>query len=650
MNRKWITAFFNILYRKLVKIMSVSLIFFALIFFWYFMKHADDTGIGIYYKFTHFFENAYFYTAQYPGLYISNSISNLFRPKLFYFAGAADSSSSINLRWGATNIYIVSFELERSSPKENRFTRIGRFIKFTKQFEDKGLAPGTRYQYRIKACGLLKCGDSKTVEAMTFNAKPAPVSELQVKRIGDVKAELTWQSNCGYAKGFEVEKEIRGEFKSIAKMGPDQTSLVDCPVLPGAASKYRVKTFDEHYVSENNPVVSIDIPDLEKIGETKSLSGVVGKGAVQSIIWNGKEWAIAFSEETKDQQFEKKNDMEINTEIYFQRLDEEFNPIGEKTRVSFDPCMSEHPSIAWNGKEYGIVWSDSRVAKPYCWEGGDSFVRKEVFFARISMEGRRLGQEVRIPSKQEMNDYQMFFWKNDHYDLFYAGLTDILYQSLDANGKPLTKPFPVGDIWGWDVTVAGDHYGITWISTNNRDQSILYFLDFNPASQAEIKPIKIARSVGAKENEGCLIKYENIGAPSVFWTGAQFGVCYRNCHADTEMAMIPPESKLFRTFVALPATNYRCSEQNADNPNSWLYGSSTKCAWNGSEIALLAAQNTIRGDSFGLVRLSPEGVQAGKTKYLDLSSHPWSFPIAKLYWHKSFYFTFNGNSVILLKP
>jgi hypothetical protein len=42
------------------------------------------------------------------------------------------------------------------------------------------------------------------------------------------------------------------------------------------------------------------------------------------------------------------------------------------------------PSLAWNGREFGIAWTDVR--------GGGI----DVWFARYDAQGRRVGEEVRV--------------------------------------------------------------------------------------------------------------------------------------------------------------------------------------------------------------------------------------------------------------
>jgi len=581
---------------------------------------------------------------------------NSFRLQPFWFRGMPLSYHTVSLRWNTPTKFILRFKLERRAHGENELRRIAQFSPLKRQFEDYGLLPDTIYQYRVKACRIFRCYESKIIELKTFNPAPDPPSNLKIALVSNYEIDLTWKDNSDDEDGFEVFREELGGFKSIAKLPANQTEFTDCPLLPGKPYTYSVIAFDEHYESEDNPTVSITMPELEKIGETHPLEKTFKIGA---LVWNGNGWTTAYSEATQDEPVKKEDDWKINTEIYFQRLDEDFKPIGDKTRISFDPCESAEPSLAWNGKEYGIAWSDSRVAKPWCHSGGDSSPPKEVFFARISADGKRIGSEVRLLSESDYHHGPRLFWQKDHYDLFYTGEKDLNYLRLDVNGKILSQPVPAGDsTWLWDITKSGDHYGITWISAGSMNRKILYFLDFDPESNADIKPIKLAKD--SCEEPACLNLDYKIASPAVLWTGKNFGVCYKNCRTDTVLALINPKTRQYQTVIAMHMRYYQCTSGGVDAsgecaakfnwPDGYLQMQPAQCLWNGSEIAVLS---TLVSGSFAnaaLARFGTEGKPIDQVRLLPISGDIAWLPLPKLYWRQDHYFTFYEDYLILIKP
>ncbi len=641
MNKGLIKVFLKTLALRVLKLGAIALPFFAIIFFIFFMKHADEEGLEAYYKITHL-------TPDYRKWFRQRS------PKIM---GYAVNPDSIYFCWGVPKSrFLSSVKIERAIKEENQFQIVTKIPKNQDYFKDTNISLGTSYIYRVEVCYYLFCSHSYPIEFRTYNPPPPAPSDLEAVVVSPYQIDLRWKDNSDYEQRFEIENGINGKWIKIGQAGPNQTTFSLCPVNPGISYQYRVRAFDGHFYSEDNPIVFITTPDLEKEGEIHPLEKYL---KIHSLIWNGKEWATAYSEATQDDPLTKEDEWKINTEIYFQRLDSDFKAIGEKARISFDPCESEGPSLAWNGKEYGAVWSDSRVSKPWCYSGGDSSPPKEVFFARISAEGKRIGSEVRLLSEFDYRPVQRLFWQKDHYDLFYAGPTDITYLKLDLNGKILNQPVPAGEsTYLWDMIQAGDHYGITWISSGSLNSKILYFLDFDPESKSEIKPIKLARD--SCEEPACLNLDYTIAAPSVLWTGSHLGVCYKNCRTDTVLALVNPKTKQYQTLIVMHMRSYQCTSKNFDargecaerlnGPDGDLQMQSAQCLWNGSEIAVFSTTVAGFGANAALARFSPEGKPIDQVRLLPISGQIAWLPLPKLYWHQDHYFTFYEDSLILIKP
>ena len=69
--------------------------------------------------------------------------------------------------------------------------------------------------------------------------------------------------------------------------------------------------------------------------------------------------------------------------VYAQDCNNVLNPI---SIPSSGTSLNGHPSIAWNGNEYGIIWKSPRVGSQY------------IYFARFDSNGGQKGSAFRISS------------------------------------------------------------------------------------------------------------------------------------------------------------------------------------------------------------------------------------------------------------
>lgn len=105
------------------------------------------------------------------------------------------------------------------------------------------------------------------------------------------------------------------------------------------------------------------------------ISDTAGVGVTPSVVWTGEGYGVAWEDERDG--FEQ-------AEIYFRLLDERGAPVGEELLISNAAGISYWPSLVWNGTGFGLAWSDSRTG------------RGEIYFANISAEGEKLGEEAPI--------------------------------------------------------------------------------------------------------------------------------------------------------------------------------------------------------------------------------------------------------------
>ena len=622
--------FIYIAFKKSLKILALSLVLFVIIFSIFFMNKADEDGLALYYKIK----------------CVLVDYRNWFKPRPYKFNAVSYSFNSVQTNWYPSDPNyenVSSFKIIRAVSGRNKFEFIANLPKTEDQYLDKNVAPNTVYVYKLTACNFLRCSEPQTKEVRTYNAPPLPPSELAAKSISPYEVELSWKDNSDHEKGFEIESEIKRSYYSVGKTGPDQTKFVVSEALPGQFYKFRVKAFDGYYASENNPVISLVSPDLERTGTRKFLPGIANDLESASFAKADREWGMAFSEIFKNPRV-KKEEMEFNTEIYFMRISAGLEPIGKKVRISFYPGESGSPSLAWNGEKYGVVWTDSRNAQTYDCDGTENCdMHREIFFSRISPGGQRIGDEVRVTGKNNYTFYPYLFWMKDRYVLFFLGNQGIYYAYLDRDGHKINEPKriidKVDESREFSVIQSGDVFALAWMvkktinSPNRADRADLYFSIFAPEKDQKINPIAIS---GICFNDRkCTDKPDDPLSSTIFWTGHDYGICWGNFQSDIIITLI--SGKTLRPYSRYKVLNG--------------YSLSPKCVWSGSEIGLISVKHGwVTKNEINFAVFSETGSQITKEYFLISNKDSNVSALSQLYWSGKYFFLADQKSVIVIKP
>ena len=120
---------------------------------------------------------------------------------------------------------------------------------------------------------------------------------------------------------------------------------------------------DDLYFSKVAADGTVQIPEVRFVNATPD--------AVRdpALAWTGGEYGVTWSEERPGQG---------RYNVYFNRIDATGQSLPDERRLDSDPEDSLSPSIAWTGREYGLVWSDYRT------DTGDN--NQELFFVGVRCE------------------------------------------------------------------------------------------------------------------------------------------------------------------------------------------------------------------------------------------------------------------------
>jgi len=644
-----------LLLRKSLKLLSISLTLFLILLLWlygnYFNEDAKDTIDLYYYRI---------------GKYIQ-TFPDRFKLEKVEIIGWPLSETSILIKWAKPNSRLVtSFKLERAKKEQANFEVIARLPGTKRSVEDSNLAPSTEYVYRLTACRLFVCTKVGTKRIRTFNLPPAAPSDLQAVAVSSYQIDLAWKDNSEYETGFKIQREMEDHtFTTVGLVEADQTTFSDCPLIPGKTYTYRLYAYDTNplvgpfastQVSFVSPIASATLPAIGRTGKLISIPmtkriDYFGKA---SLIQAGKEWGMVF--DVENYQIVNEYFLGFNTSFYFQRLDDKFQPIGEKISISSNSSGSVRPSLAWNGLEYAIAWMDYRYHDRdqgiYC----EPDLPVEIYFVRVSAAGEKIGNEISVTRKKKCSKYPNLFWNSDHYDLFFWADHKIYYLKLSGEGEAIEFPVIIAeDATEWTIPdiIQVDHtYGISWVGNNN-----FYFAKFDPEKPVNTRNPKILKI--SDDREGAFMGgYEGM-PPSVFWTGSYYGVCWSEYQSDINVTLISPANLIpIKEFTALSNLRNLCSPAKENTEQDFatqandlgVHLGHPKCSWNGRTIGIVALKK-IRdvGDELSFVSYTQSGKRIGKEKYLRKELYGTRIS-SRLYWTGDSYVIAGRNHLILIKP
>lgn len=320
---------------------------------------------------------------------------------------------------------------------------------------------------------------------------------------------LSWQ------KGVDRETEVAYHriYRDNAPIGiTTAATYTDTPTPPGSPV-YEVRAVNANgWESLGCPVVTA-APLTGDCGLPLSgehlLSQSPASGGVPAVAWTGREYGVVWDDTRGG-----------NTEIYFARMAADGTKLGGDVRITSGGTSgywSVATSLVWTGSEYGVAWMDSRDGN------------YEIYFARISAAGVKQGNDVRITndgaSAYDSNNPSLA-WSGTEYGVAWR-------DSRDGNPEIyFTRISSVGVKQGGDVRITNDgasvfisempsltwtgaEYGVAWDDSRDGNYEI-YF----------------ARVSAAGVKQGSDVRITNDGnfsfAPSLTWNGTEYGVAWHD--------------------------------------------------------------------------------------------------------------------------
>ncbi len=226
------------------------------------------------------------------------------------------------------------------------------------------------------------------------------------------------------------------------------------------------------------------------LSTTDISAATTGDARHPDVAWNGSEYGATWDD-----------DRDGTLEIYFARVDSDGNRVGSELRVTTSSGASSHPRLAWNDvdSEWGIVWADER--------NGNS----DVYFARVSSGGAKVGSDVAISSTAGSEEYADIAWNGTRFGVAWQddalGEWTIYFTSTNTAGTPQITPRRLEEEAGDSVFPAiayngtGLLFGIAYIDYyDNKTRTIIRSSRSDPDGLQPIQVKTINDGMGRAES------------------------------------------------------------------------------------------------------------------------------------------------------
>ncbi len=174
-------------------------------------------------------------------------------------SAVAQDTDEVRLTWTDESDNEANFELERSADGGVTWSVVASPGANTTEYRDEGVASGTDYSYRIRACNTSGCSAwSNVVAVSTPDAIPATPQGLNVEVLSAVEVELTWTDASANESNFVVERRRNGtSWQEVATLPANTTTYRDTGLWVGTTYRYRVKACNVEGCSQPTPDVRI---------------------------------------------------------------------------------------------------------------------------------------------------------------------------------------------------------------------------------------------------------------------------------------------------------------------------------------------------------------------------------------------------------
>ena len=190
--------------------------------------------------------------------------------------------------------------------------------------------------------------------------------------------------------------------------------------------------------------------------------------------------------------------------------------LGSDLRVTFAASDSWYPFLAWTGSEFGVSWMDNRYGY------------SEIYFARVSSSGAKLGSDLRVTSAASYSGYPSLAWTGSEFGVSWMddrdGNPEIYFGRISSTGTKIGADVRItndANIWltyyGWNsLAWTGSEFGVSWMDYRDNFDGEIYFARISSSGAKIGADVRITNATGGREY------------PSLVWTGSEYGVSWED--------------------------------------------------------------------------------------------------------------------------
>ncbi|HUT51877.1 MAG TPA: MopE-related protein [bacterium] len=299
------------------------------------------------------------------------------------------------------------------------------------------------------------------------------------------------------------------------------------PSLIWTSSQYGVSWTD--YRDGNAEIYFARISSAgAKLGSDVRITSDASDSLYPFLVWTGSQYGVSW-EDYRDG----------NAEIYFARVSEAGTKLGSDIRITSDASDSWSPSLVWTGSQYGVSWQDFRNDGDGLCDSGSGTMdcNYEIYFARISSAGAKLGSDVRITSNADISEFPSLVWTLSEYGVSWDAspdgfFGDIYFARISSAGAKIGSDVRItssaNGSGGPSLVWTGSQYGVSWEDPGDNNYEI-YFARISSAGAKLGSDVQITSATNASR------------FPSLVWTTSEYGVSwddYRDLNNEIYFARI----------------------------------------------------------------------------------------------------------------
>jgi hypothetical protein len=248
-----------------------------------------------------------------------------------------------------------------------------------------------------------------------------------------------------------------------AKVGADvritnNSGASDHAFIGWSGSEYGIVWSDDREGNEEIYFVRVS-PTGSRTGTDVRVTDATGSSDHPSVQWTGSEFCVAW-DDARDG----------GREIFFARLEPDGTKIGSDVQISGDAASSSDPSLCWTGAGFGVVWTDYRDTND------------EIYFARISEVGEKVGSDVRITDDRQADRESYLAWTGSEYGVvweYWHGYSDCEYARITPTGEVIEAYFLVPDgsaasSYQPSIAWSGSEYGVGLMEYRDFDDNVFF--------------------------------------------------------------------------------------------------------------------------------------------------------------------------------